>query len=230
MNPVTQFEAFNSHHWGALLAAGLILTALIAARKANQPSLSRALEITLGVILLLQWPVTIWVRHLQGTLDAHVIYPCQLCDLTAFFSALALFTHRQAVCELVYFWGLAGTLQGLLTPTLIVGFPNPRFILFFIVHGGVVVTALYCVLGLGKSPRAAAKWWSWGLINAYALMVGGLNHLLGTNFAFICRKPDTASLYDLLGPWPWYVGATSLLALLFFLLLDLPFILKRKRA
>ena len=63
----------------------------------------------------------------------------------------------------------------------------------------------------------------------YALVVGGLNTLLGTNYGFLCAKPPTASLMDLLGPWPWYVGALWLLGLVFYLALDLPFWLQRRR-
>jgi uncharacterized membrane protein YwaF len=34
---------------------------------------------------------------------------------------------------------------------------------------------------------------------------------------------------DVLGPWPWYVGSLVLLSLVFFVALDLPFVIQRWR-
>jgi len=225
---ILEFEPYSLPHWAALGAAALLLISMVIVARGPRPHAARVLEIILGVILLVQWPVSIWVSHQAGTLDVDNLYPCHLCDYAAFLAAIALFTHRQFVCELVYFWGLAGTLQGLLTPELSPTFPNPRYFLFFIAHGGVVVTALYGVMGLGKTPRVNAKWQCWGLINVYALVAGLFNWAMGSNYGFLCRKPATASLYDLLGPWPWYIGSASLLALTIFILLDLPFVRKRR--
>jgi len=227
---VPKFEVFSLPHWAALGACALLLVCMIIIARGRRPAMARALELSLGVILLAQWPLSLWVFHQAGELNVDTLYPCHLCDYTAFLAAMALFTHRQIFCELVYFWGLAGTLQGLITPELTPTFPNPRYLLFFIAHGGVVITALYGVLGLRKTPRASAKWRCWALINVYALVVGLFNYLMGANYGFLCRKPATASLYDFLGPWPWYVGSASLLALTIFLLLDTPFMAKRRRS
>jgi uncharacterized membrane protein YwaF len=93
----------------------------------------------------------------------------------------------------------------------------------------VVITALYCVAGLRIAPRPRAKWTAFLLLVPFAAVAGTVNVITGANFGFLCRKPDIASLYDYLGPWPWYVGASSLVGLAFFCLLDLPFMLQRRR-
>jgi uncharacterized membrane protein YwaF len=44
------------------------------------------------------------------------------------------------------------------------------------------------------------------------------------------QKPATPSLLDMLGPWPWYLLAGELIAVLLVLLLYLPFALADRRA
>ena len=226
---VPVFRAFSAAHLSALAAVLMVGTVMIYAARRRIRPLQSSLELTMAVLLLIQWPVSFWVAREMGFLTVNNSYPCHLCDLGAILGAVALFTHRRGLFELVYFWGLAGTLQGLITPALTQDWPHPRYFLFFLNHGGVVITALYGVLGLGFIPRASAKWTAWFLILGYAVVVGLFDWAVGANYGFFRHKPETASLFDALGPWPWYIVVTSLLALVFFTLLDLPFIRMRRR-
>jgi hypothetical integral membrane protein (TIGR02206 family) len=223
------FRAFSPAHLTALAAVLVVGAVMIYAARWRIQPLQRVLEITMAVLLIIQWPISFWVARDMGFLTVNNSYPLHLCDLGAFLGAAALFTHKRGLCELVYFWGLAGTLQGLITPALTQDWPHPRYFLFFLNHGGVVVTGLYGVLGLGFIPRRSAKWRAWFYILGYAVVVGLFDWAVGANYGFLRHKPDTKSLFDALGPWPWYVCITSLVALVFFLLLDLPFMRKRRR-
>jgi uncharacterized membrane protein YwaF len=62
----------------------------------------------------------------------------------------------------------------------------------------------------------------------YAVVVGSLNALLHTNYAFLCHTPENASLMDHLGPWPWYVASLIALSMVFYSLLNLPFVIARR--
>jgi len=59
-----------------------------------------------------------------GKFTAADAMPMQLCDWAMFAVIAALVTRRRGVYELAYFWGLAGTLQAILTPNLRDGFPS----------------------------------------------------------------------------------------------------------
>lgn len=157
------------------------------------------------------------------------LLPLHLCDLTAFICGFALVTRRPLLCELAYFWGLAGTLQGIITPDMSHEFPNPAYVSFFLQHGVIVITAVVLPLGLGWTPRpgSALRTYLWLLV--YAVAIFPINLLLKTNFGFMMGKPDGASLLDVLGAWPWYILWTLLIAAVIFYLLELPFVRKRAR-
>ena len=59
-------------------------------------------------------------------------------------------------------------------------------------------------------------------MNAYTLLLGAFNWYYGTNYMFLCRKPKNPSLLDVMGPWPVYIVAGELVAVMLFWLLYLP--------
>jgi hypothetical integral membrane protein (TIGR02206 family) len=65
--------------------------------------------------------------------------------------------------------------------------------------------------------------------NVYMLFVTGVNVLVGGNYMYTLHKPETASLLDMLGPWPWYLFYAEFVALALFILLYLPFALSDRR-
>lgn len=147
----------------------------------------------------------------------------QLCDWVAVLGALALIRRKPWIAELVWFWGLTGTLQGLITPALAYDFPHPRFIAFFQLHGSVVVCAFYLVFGLGMKPRQGSVWRAFGALQIYLLSAILVNLIANQNYGFLCQKPHSTSLLSFLGPWPFYILSLEAIALIFFGLLYLPF-------
>jgi len=62
------------------------------------------------------------------------------------------------------------------------------------------------------------------------LVIFILNQVLGSNYLFIAHKPETASLMDMLGPWPWYILSLEVIALAMCLLLYMPYAIRDQRA
>jgi hypothetical integral membrane protein (TIGR02206 family) len=225
----TPFVAFDADHLSALAAVAGVAGGMIAiARDGRWPRLLRALEWTLAALLVLSWPAewlsAVYVNHVtwEETLPLH------LCDLASFTGAAALVWHHRFAAELTYFWAMAGTLNGLITPTVKYAFPHPTFFAFFLLHGAVVATAAYLVAGrrLWPMPGAVRRVFCTSL--GYLVGITAINTLLDTNFAFVRQKPESASLLDVLGDWPWYVAALIPLALVLFSLLYFPFWLARR--
>lgn len=143
--------------------------------------------------------------------------PLQLCDLAIFAVVFSLFIHRQFIWELAYFWGLGGTLQAVLTPELLVTFPEYIYIKFFLTHGCILVGVIYLSAGLGRPITFQSVKRVWLITNIYALFIGIVNWLAGTNYLYLCHKPSQASLIDHFGPWPFYLFGLEI-ALIFSLL------------
>ena len=154
--------------------------------------------------------------------------PLQLCDVAIFIAAAALFTRRQLVVEVTYFWGLAGTIQALLTPDLPQHFPSYPYFQYYIAHGGVVAAALVLVVGLRQHPRRWAVARVAGLTVAYTALVGFVDAVTGADYMYLRSKPPSATLLDILGPWPWYILSAAAIAACLFAILDAPFRLRRR--
>jgi hypothetical integral membrane protein (TIGR02206 family) len=164
----------------------------------------------------------------QKSLDN--VLPFHLCDIAAITAGFALLTRKPLLCALTYFWGLAATIQALLTPAITVGFPHLPFVMFFIHHFAVVTAALYLPLVEGWRPklplwRVPLEVYACSVI--YLIFAIAANHLLGSNFGFASRPPDNPSLIDHLGPWPLYLFSLQGIALGCYFILTLPFLLKR---
>jgi hypothetical integral membrane protein (TIGR02206 family) len=219
------FQPYSSEHLVAIACGALATAALIGAgRRGGRPR--RLAGALLASANLAAYPLNLAAWFAHGAMPAlENILPLHLCDIAAITAGFALLTRRPALCALTYFWGLAATMQALLTPALGVGFPNWPFITFFIQHFAIVGAALYLPLVDGWRPRLPL--WSdplrvYGWSVAYLVFVFMVNRMLQTNFGFASRPPDNPSLIDHLGPWPWYLFSMQGIALALFLLLALP--------
>ena len=154
--------------------------------------------------------------------------PLYLCDIAQFVVGVALLWPAPRLVEITWFWALAGTLQAVITPNQDVSFPSYDWLQFYGGHIGVIIGALVLVVGRGIHPQRGAVRRVFAVTAAYMAAVGAVDAATGGNYNFL-RTPAAGSLLTLLGPWPWYVLATAVLALLLFTVLDVPFWLERRR-
>jgi hypothetical integral membrane protein (TIGR02206 family) len=221
------FERYGIHHLSALLLTAALGAALAAAARASHDTRTRLrIRVGLAVSLAALDLAFLWFAVAEGRLSWWEFLPLQLCDLAVFLAIYALLFLSPLAYELVYFWGGAGTLIALLTPDLRSGFPSWDFFFFFALHGAVVAAVIVLTAGFGLRPRRGAPWRVLAITNAYALVVGLVNFATGANFLYLREKPAAGSLLDWLGPWPVYILAAEVVALLFFLALDAPFRLR----
>lgn len=202
-----EFTPFGTSHLVAVLvlllgAAGLVV---LGRRREADPedrfgkAFAVAMLLTTVPLQILYFTPAYW--SLERTL------PIQLCDLASVVSAYALWTHRPWAAGLTYYWGLTLTTQAIATPDLSATFPDPVFILFWAMHIGTVWAAVHLVWGRGVRPDWSSYRTAVAVTAAWAASVFVLNLAIGANYGYLNAKPTTATVLDLLGPWPWYVLA-----------------------
>jgi hypothetical integral membrane protein (TIGR02206 family) len=226
-----QFDWLGPAHLAVFLILSLALGYLIrVARDPGRVFLSRKLDVALALLLLWSFPAKVLSRYYGDVYMEVPLWPMQFCDWAAAAGFFALILRSDRMAELTYFWAMAGTLQGLVTPTIEVGFPHPAWFAFFQLHGGVVLVALYLVFGHGWRPRRGAIARVFVAANIYALVAGSVNLLsVHNNYGFLREKPESGSMLDALGPWPIYLFWMEVVALLVFVLFDMPFWRGRRR-
>src|SRR6202140_2109249 len=121
--------------------AAVIASLVVAARLRPGPWTVFACRVLAIVIIANEAAWWMWAGA-HGTWSATYALPFQLCDVAAFVSAAALWLRRPLLVELTYFWGLAGTANGLITPDVADHFPSYSFLQYFIPHGAIVAAAL----------------------------------------------------------------------------------------
>ena len=219
------FQLYGPSHLITLLViAGITILLIRLFRKKPAPPGAKIGVSVLAFVCFASYPLNQAAAVALGSSQSlSEMLPLHLCDIAAFLCGFALMTRRPLLCELSYFWGLAGTMQGVLTPDLTREFPDPLYLSFFLQHGIIVITALVLPLGLGWKPRAGAARRTYGWLIVYAITIFAINSVLKTNFAFVMEKPEGDSLLNILGAWPWYILWTLLIAAGLFFLLELPF-------
>ena len=208
-------------HVIALLVIAATGVALVFATRRSSGRWLRVLAVVL-VVDEVSWWLYLLAGGVPGSRLAQSL-PLQLCDVAIFVAAAALWTRNRLLVEITYFWGLAGTVQALLTPDLPQHFPSYAYWQYYIAHGGVVSAALMLVVGMRLHPRPWAAVRVAGLTLAYAVVVGIVDAVTTSNYLYLRSKPPTATLLDALGPWPVYILSATLIGIALFAILDAPF-------
>jgi hypothetical integral membrane protein (TIGR02206 family) len=221
------FQLFGPAHL-AILAAVPGLAVALAVLIRRWPLLERPVRLGMAALLGVNQLAYLAYAGARGWIAPPEGLPLELCDVAGCLAVVALAGGPPIVGELLYFIGLAGTVQALLTPDLGVAFPSYPAAVFFVGHGLIVAAALL-LLAIGRlRPRPGAWWRALLVLDAYAAGIFVLDRLAGTNYLYLVHKPPVPTLLDRMGPWPWYILTGEAVAAALFLLLQLPFRVRRR--
>ncbi len=223
---------FAIEHLAAVGVIALFAAGLVAAARLRPGGWIRPVSLLLAAVLVaaeVGWWLYLASTGASGSVLASAL-PLQLCDAAIFVAAAALLLRRPLLIEITYFWGLAGTIQALLTPDLPQHFPSFPYFQYYVAHGGIVAAALFLVVGLRLWPRTNAVVQVLAITLVYTALVGLVDAITGANFMYLRGKPPSPTLLDVLGPWPWYIVSAATIGLMLLVALDAPFrVLRRIR-
>ncbi|HWA89328.1 MAG TPA: TIGR02206 family membrane protein [Rhizomicrobium sp.] len=219
-----KFVPFGLDHVVALLLTVLVPAALaILARQ--RPSLDKPFRRVFAGVLIATWIAWYALFLERGWLGLGNAMPMNLCDWATIALIATLIRPNPRAYELAYFWAFAGTIQGLVTPDVNYGFPEPQFVVFILGHAAIVAAVVYLTFGtrMRQVPASIPRVVGWTF--AYAGAASLVDWTLGTNYGFFRAKPNHPTFYDLLSAWPYYIPETVVLGIAAVLLLYLPWFL-----
>jgi hypothetical integral membrane protein (TIGR02206 family) len=229
-----EFSAYGPSHLVVLALFVVGAAALVwIGRRQTEPK-ARLLGRILGALLLAVFLVAQVYKLIRPGLDTSV--PIQLCDIAELTAAYALWSQRHWAFALTYYWGLVLSSQALITPDIgtpeegTPDFPHHLFDTFFVLHMLVVWAAIYLTWGRGMRPTWRSYRFTVIATLVWAAVTFVFNVIAGTNYGYLNSKPPTASILDVLGPWPIYLLAEVAIVLIVWALMTWPWERIRRRA
>jgi hypothetical integral membrane protein (TIGR02206 family) len=221
-----EFSAYGPSHLAVLVVFVVGAAALVwIGRRQTEPQ-ARLFGRGLAALILVAFIVALVYKLIRPALDTSV--PLQLCDVAELIAAYALWSQRHWAFVLTYYWCLVLSSQALITPDVgtpeegAPDFPHHLFVTFFTLHVLVVWAAIYLTWGRGMRPTWRSYRFAVIATLAWAAFTFTFNAITGTNYGYLNRKPPTASLLDVLGPWPMYLLTEIAIVLIVWALMTWP--------
>ena len=205
---------FTQEWWTVNLSTITIIMLLLLYAKSLKDSTLKKFTYLIGIILFSR---LIFMQFYQLYMDIWVAessIPIHLCGLSSILAGLVMFKRNQLAYECLFYWGLAGAFQSLLTPEFTLGKSDSIiYIDYFVSHGGIIFAALYLTLVLRMRPSE----YSWLKIFIFSQIlipiIGTINWLLDSNYMYLCDKPIVDNPL-IIGDWPWYIVFIEIFALI----------------
>ncbi|MBO6881416.1 TIGR02206 family membrane protein [Winogradskyella sp.] len=155
--------------------------------------------------------------------------PLYLCSLMALIIPVFTYYRKYWMFEILVFWIIGGTIQGVITPDIAVGFPSFDYFRYWVVHLGLLSVIFYFIFVFKMKPTLKSVFKSFLALQIYVVLMIILNYLLDANYFYLNKKPKSASLLDYFGEWPYYIVVGQLIIIPLFLLIYLPFSVSERR-
>jgi len=241
--PASEFRMFSVSHVAALVVLLCLVLCVLwvgtskrisANMKAILPIIMFTLMLANEVIYHIYWQVV-------GAWSVSTALMIQMCGLSILLLPWVFIIKPGKVgkllFEILYFWGIGGAMQALLTPDIgFLGFPSYKYFSFFISHGLIILLTVYASVTLPYKINLKSLVRTMVISNVVIICMYGINHLLVFlppyeigNYFVLNYPPVTGSLVDLFvelfGPSPRYFIGFELMALVVFGILVLPWYL-----
>ena len=204
MTPYT-FDLFgNDHILSIILIIIFYVLFLCFNEKIGIKNKSKIFPIVLSFIILSLDISEDIIRYITGYYSIEKDLPLQLCAIGIYVAVVALLKKNQIAFELIFYWGLVGASQAILTPDSDLFELKIFFIYSQAYHSALIFAVLWLVIKCNMRmqieyiPRVVL------ITNLVVVVVSVINYLLDSNYMFLRVKPNSVSPF-LIGDWPVYI-------------------------
>lgn len=229
-----EFVAYGPSHLVVLVIFAIGAALLIWIGRRQTEVQARLFSRVFASLILVAFVVALIYKLVRPDIQTSI--PIQLCDIAELTAAYALWSQRHWAFALTYYWCLVLSSQALITPDVgtpqegAPDFPHHLFVTFFVLHVFAVWAAVYLTWGRGMRPRWRSFRFAVITTLVWAASTFTFNAIVGTNYGYLNRKPPTASLLDVLGPWPVYLLVEVAIVIAVWALLTWPWERMRRNA
>ena len=206
-------------------ASGFISYSKTYLKKNNQQKLIHVFACMVSLVI-----VSFHIYHIFiGDYNFKTDLPLYLCSLLAVLIPIFTYYRKYWVFEILLFWIIGGTLQGVITPDISKGFPSFDYFRYWTVHLGLLSIIFYFIFVFKMQPSLKSVFKSFLAFQLYVILVVILNYVLDANYFYLNQKPKSASLLDYFGEWPYYIIVGQIVVIPLFLIIYLPFYIARRK-
>jgi hypothetical integral membrane protein (TIGR02206 family) len=177
-----RFELFGAVHLATLLVVVLFIVLLLRF-KGSSEAVRQKVRWSLAIVLwLVEASWHIWNLAI-GTWNIQTMLPLHMCSVLIWLTGFMLIYKKYSIYEFVYFLGIGGALQALLTPEVgIYSFPHFRYIQTFMSHGLLVSAGIYMTVVEGFRPTWRSILRIFVIANIYMVVIYVVNSIIGSNY------------------------------------------------
>lgn len=196
---------FSVSHFFIIALLLIVATGIYFFRDKLRSKKMRYFEIGVAIsLIIMEITYHLWM-YINGSWDVSHAIPLELCSISLILNIVLLLTRKKIIYEILLFTALLGASQAIFTPLLNYDFPHFRFFHFFYTHLMSIWVPLYFTWAKGYRPTIRSVLKLFIFLNVLMPIIMLINKLVGGNYMFLSHKPNSASLLDLLGPYPWYI-------------------------
>ncbi|HJM15115.1 MAG TPA: TIGR02206 family membrane protein [SAR86 cluster bacterium] len=219
------FNIFGTYHLVTL--AVILCVAIFFPRTYRDKPVSQQENIAkiLGISIIALELVKPFIWHSMDYPWIRLI-PIHMCSLSGFFIGIFLLTKKRLFFEIAFFWGIGGGINALITPDVTLTFPDPKYVLFFLGHGLLIVNIGYACIALSNRPTIKSV--KNGIFFSLAVLpvIYIINLLLGppANYWYLGAKPtEGQSIMDFFPDPPLHIPLLIIIGAFLFLLIYSPY-------
>ncbi|MCB1093520.1 MAG: TIGR02206 family membrane protein [Verrucomicrobiae bacterium] len=194
-----------------------------AAKRNGDLAVLRRLKHFAGYGCLVVWVVNTVFWCLPSRFAWSSSLPLQFCNLANLIGAAAVLGGGRFWKTILYFWMPVLCIWAFLTPVLHGGYATFEFWIFWIYHLFIPLALTEVLVVQDYRPTFADLKKAWMFTVGYMALLAVPDYLFEWNYGFVGpSKPDSPTLIDVLGPYPWRLFWMIAIGTVLYLLVWLP--------